>query len=449
MTPANDTVRLLAASGQLGYGIPVPAFEAGVAERPDMIGADMGSIDPGPHYLGSGKVAAGESGIVHDLALVLGAARSAGVPALIGNAGTAGRDDQLAHVLDLADRVLADQGRTARVVTMRTQVDRELLRERLRAGRVRSLPHVPPLTEEVLDATEVVVGQVGPERWLDALEFEPDVVLSGRSLDTAIFSAYAMRHGIDRATATHAAKILECTSLAAARPGRDASLGVLRPGAFDFRSCGENRPCTPRSVAAHAFYEQSDPSRIVEPGGHVDLRDARYEQLPDDAVRVSGSTWVPADGYAVKIEGARRRGWRALSVAGVLDPCVFARRAEIDEEVRAAVRRVTSGAQLRIVWSGGTAAQDGVAYPASVLLDVVASTEDEAMSAAGAAKQYLLHASYEGLLNNGGNVAFPFSPEVVSVGPAYEFSVYHLLELNHVSEVGVLDTVTIGKGQST
>ena len=50
-------LRLLGASGQLGYGIPTQAFEAGLARTPDMIGVDMGSIDIGPAYLGGGKMA--------------------------------------------------------------------------------------------------------------------------------------------------------------------------------------------------------------------------------------------------------------------------------------------------------------------------------------------------------------------------------------------------------
>ena len=45
-------LRSLGASGQLGYGIPTPALEAGLARAPDMIGVDMGSIDIGPAYLG-------------------------------------------------------------------------------------------------------------------------------------------------------------------------------------------------------------------------------------------------------------------------------------------------------------------------------------------------------------------------------------------------------------
>jgi hypothetical protein len=41
-------MRLLGASGQLGYGIPAASFNAGIERRPDLIGCDMGSIDIGP-----------------------------------------------------------------------------------------------------------------------------------------------------------------------------------------------------------------------------------------------------------------------------------------------------------------------------------------------------------------------------------------------------------------
>ncbi len=59
--PASGPLRALAASGQLGYGIPEAAFRAGIARRPHFIGCDMGSIDPGPYYLGSGRMATSEA----------------------------------------------------------------------------------------------------------------------------------------------------------------------------------------------------------------------------------------------------------------------------------------------------------------------------------------------------------------------------------------------------
>ena len=79
---ARRPMRLVGASGQLGYGIPTPALEAAIAREPDLIGADMGSIDIGPTYLGKGEMATAPAATRRDLRkLLLGGAqagRSAG-----------------------------------------------------------------------------------------------------------------------------------------------------------------------------------------------------------------------------------------------------------------------------------------------------------------------------------------------------------------------------------
>jgi hypothetical protein len=46
--PGLEALRVLSASGQLGYGIPAEALALGMERRPHFIGCDMGSIDPGP-----------------------------------------------------------------------------------------------------------------------------------------------------------------------------------------------------------------------------------------------------------------------------------------------------------------------------------------------------------------------------------------------------------------
>ena len=66
-----STLRVLSASGQLGYGIPHKALAAGLARNPDFIGCDMGSVDPGPAYLGSGEMATSPAVTRGDLADVL------------------------------------------------------------------------------------------------------------------------------------------------------------------------------------------------------------------------------------------------------------------------------------------------------------------------------------------------------------------------------------------
>src|SRR5262245_19173762 len=105
-------LRSLGASGQLGYGIPTPAFAAGLARAPDMIGVDMGSIDIGPAYLGGGKMAPTRQGAKRDMRKVLRAARQLDIPLIVGSAGSAGARPHLEQTLaPVRDRKSAVQGR--------------------------------------------------------------------------------------------------------------------------------------------------------------------------------------------------------------------------------------------------------------------------------------------------------------------------------------------------
>src|ERR1700712_5810895 len=94
---ARRVMRLLGASGQLGYGIPTAAFEAGLARGPDLIGCDMGSIDIGPSYLGSGHMATAPASTRRDLRKVLLAARRLDIPLVIGSARSAGGRAPFCH----------------------------------------------------------------------------------------------------------------------------------------------------------------------------------------------------------------------------------------------------------------------------------------------------------------------------------------------------------------
>src|SRR4051795_4436010 len=145
-------IRLLGASGQLGYGIPAASFNAGIERRPDLIGCDMGSIDIGPTYLGKGEMATAPEATRRDLRRVLHAARSLDVPLVIGSAGSAGAAPHLdATVAMLRDIARAD-GLRFRMAVMRADIPRPLLQQAVRSGQVSSFDGMPPLTEE--DITE-------------------------------------------------------------------------------------------------------------------------------------------------------------------------------------------------------------------------------------------------------------------------------------------------------
>ena len=88
-------IRVLSATGILGSGFREETLKRAMALKPDFIGADSGSTDPGPHYLGSGETLFSDSAYKRDLRLILLAARAAKIPAIIGSACTAGTDGQL------------------------------------------------------------------------------------------------------------------------------------------------------------------------------------------------------------------------------------------------------------------------------------------------------------------------------------------------------------------
>ena len=73
--PMTKEVRLLSTSAILGYGFPETSLRAGLERQPHAIGVDGGSVDPGPHYLGSGKPFCSPIAIRRDLRLMLNAAR--------------------------------------------------------------------------------------------------------------------------------------------------------------------------------------------------------------------------------------------------------------------------------------------------------------------------------------------------------------------------------------
>ena len=90
-----DEVRMVSASGILGYGFPEASLKAALERKPHMIGVDGGSSDPGPHYLGSGKTLNSRLAMKRDLSLLLRGAIANGIPMMVGTCGGAGGEPHL------------------------------------------------------------------------------------------------------------------------------------------------------------------------------------------------------------------------------------------------------------------------------------------------------------------------------------------------------------------
>ncbi|HRU04581.1 MAG TPA: acyclic terpene utilization AtuA family protein [Candidatus Brocadiia bacterium] len=449
-----DEMRILSPSGILGYGFPRASLERGLAGGLDMIGVDAGSTDPGPAYLGMGKCFVDRAAVKRDLELLIAAALGARIPLIIGTAGGSGAKVHVDGCLGVIDEVLRAMGKTARAALIYCDVPKQAVKDALKQGRIRPLPFAPKLTAQAVTRTTRIVAQVGVDMLLPALEGEPDIIVAGRCYDPAVFAALPVARGFDPGPALHMGKILECGAIAATPgSGRDCVLGVLRKDSFRLESLNPERRFTVDSVAAHTLYEKSHPYLLPGPGGHLDLSECRFEQTAPGVVQVSGSRFVPAPQYAVKLEGAARVGFRTIAIAGARDRIMIERLDDVYAGVRAAVENNFGQRPYRLNFR--TYGRDGVmgalepkptveGHEVGIIFDVVAPTQKEADTICGFARSTALHYGYPGRVATAGNLAFPFSPSDVSMGPVYEFSVYHLMDLDDPRALFPVQRLTLG-----
>lgn len=445
---------VIVANGMLGYGFREQSLHDAVAAGVDLIAADAGSSDPGPYYLGSGHAFVGDEMTKRDLLLLVKAGIDAGVPLIIGSVGGAGSDLHVDKFLALLREVIDEIGTPRKVVVVRSELDRQTVREAVLSQRVQTFETESPLSLDDVDEAERIVAQMGCEAYFPALRESPDIIVGGRAWDVANIAALPLMKGYPRGLTLHLGKILECGSLAA-RPtgGGDLIMGRLRGDHFIVEPTHPDKMCTVESVSAHTFYEKSDPVRLAGPGGVVDLSNTRFEQLDTRRVRVTGSTFQPSTRYTVKLEGAKIAGYRAITIGGVRDANFIA---HLDDIQSAVVEKIEQTLAGQVTADSYTIkfhryGLDGVMGPwepikqpgheVGLLVDVVGKTEAIAQTVCGLARSTLLHVSFPGRLATAGNVAFPFSPAEIPVGPVYEFNVYHLLEIDDPEHFGRMEVL--------
>ncbi len=437
---------LLSPTAILGYGFPAVSFENGLSCRPHVIAVDAGSTDPGPYYLGSGKPFVPRGAVKRDLTFLLRAARTLRIPLLIGTAGGSGARQHLEWCRRIILEVAEEEGLSFRMAVIPADVSRQKLAEALRQGRVSPLGPVPELTEEAINESTNLVAQMGVEPLIEALDGGAEVVLAGRCYDPAVFAALPIREGYDPGLSLHLGKILECAAIAAVPgSGSDCMIGFLEKRRFLVEAASPERRATTASVAAHTLYEKSNPYLLPGPGGVLDLQGTTFRQFDGRRVAVAGSRFRPVSPYRVKVEGARKIGYRVVSIAGARDPRFISALEEILAGVRERTEDNFSSERRRFRLAFHVYGRDGVmgkqeprpvaGHEVGIVLEAVAEREELAEAVCGFARSTLLHYGFPGRLATAGNLAFPFSPSDFKAGAAYVFSVHHLLTLSHPREI--------------
>ncbi|MBO6520674.1 MAG: acyclic terpene utilization AtuA family protein [Rhodospirillales bacterium] len=435
-------IRLMATTGILGYGFTEEAFNAGVAMKPDLIACDAGSTDPGPHYLGSGTAFVSRAAVKRDLGLMVAAGAAHGIPVMIGTAGGSGSDVHVDWVLDILREICAENDLAPKIAVIRTEQSKDRLHEKLAAGKIAPLGPIGELTGADIDDAVRVVAMMGPEAYQEALADGADVVIAGRGTDAALFAALPLMRGADPGLSWHLAKIIECgAQVVEPREGQDCVIGTIYDDHFTVEPGHPDRRCTVTRVSAHTLYENPEPFRLKEPDGTLVTDRCDFEQIEERVVKVSGSRYEPSDTYTVKLEGARQVGFRTVFIAGIRDPILIA---GIDDFVRSCRERIQRDVAalgiapgdftLSVHLYGKNAVMgelepqaDAPVHELGLLLDVLGRTEDISRAVLAKSRYAFLHTDFPGRMCISGNLAIPFSPSDMHVGPVYEFNIWHVM----------------------
>jgi hypothetical protein len=453
---ATMPTRVLVPTGALGITFDRAALARGIAAEPDIIAVDGGSTDSGPFSLGSGTSKYSRAATKSEWRDLMLARAGAGVPLVIGTSGTCGTDATVDWMFEITRELASELGQRVKVARLYASQSPSRVAMALAAGRITPLSPAPEISAEALGAMSNIVALAGAEQVQAALATGADIVIAGRTTDTAIISALPLAHGEHAGAAWHGAKIGECGALCTTNPTGGVILLEFDREGFTVEPLVESASCTPHSVSAHMLYENSDPYILYEPGGHLDVTCARYDALDARRVRVTGSRWVPGR-YTVKLEGATLVGYQTSILAVLRDPHYVAHAQMWADELHAFLacqiaQRMGLGddaysLEFRLIGMnsalGDMENRRGEPVEVGILGLITARTAEMAEEIGKLINPYVLHyplTKDEELPT----FAFPYSPAQSERGPLYEFALNHVMELDHPMQVFRLEVCEIG-----
>lgn len=455
-TAPHHTVRptkVLVPTGMLGAGFTPESVQRGIDLGADVIALDGGSTDSGPYYLGAATAKTTERAVGHDLRILLAAARRAGIPLIVGTCGTSGTDAGVDWVAAMVAKIVDEEGLGLTVARIYSEQSHDVILERLAAGRVHPLEPAESLSEDTVRRCEHIVGLLGHDPIVRALEQGADVVLTGRATDTAVLAAVPLMRGCPPGPTWHAAKTAECGGQCTVNPRTGGVIFEVDATGFTIEPLNPSSSCTPTSVAAHMLYENADPFRMREPAGVLDTSEATYTPLDERRVRVEGSRFEPVAPYTMKLEGSAITGYQTMALVGVRDPDVLA---ELDEWVADLTEFLEDGAVRVLGLDPATFSIEMRCYGANAILGdleprhdtpprevglLMLATASDQVSATAIAKfanPYLLHMPRP-WMRDLPSFAFAGSPAETPRGPVYEFVLQHVVELDDAFDLSRIE----------
>ncbi len=439
-------MKIVALNGLLGYGYSKEALEIAFSEKVDYVGVDAGSTDPGPHYLGSGKSFTDRGAVKRDLSLAMPKALEQKAPFIIGTAGGAGSREHVDWLVDIIREIAKEQSLTFKLGIIYSDVDKEYVLEKLDSGKIIPMSDEFPIDRESVEKSERIVSQIGIAPVIELLKEKTDIIVAGRMCDTAIYAAPCIFEGYDEGLSFHMAKIMECGAMCSEPvAAADVMQGYMEKDYFELRPANPERRCTVDRVAAHTLYEQTNPYLIYEPDGVCDLTNSVFKQIDDRTVRITGATFKDAKEKTLKLEGVKCSGYRTICPATVYDSETIKNIDFITKVVTDFVKENTKNSLPRDSYTINFKMSGGPESSLGIIMDIVGKTQEIADTVCALARSRMLHCDYVGRKSTAGNLAFPFSPSDIHVGPVYEFSVFHLAKVDSLMETARIKREVVGQ----
>lgn len=452
-----NSTKIICPNGHLGFApLKTDSFWLGVEAQPDFIACDSGSDDVGPGPLGTDTSCSPLAWQTHDLEQMLLASRKIGVPMMIGSAGDTGMNSRVdLFVSIIKELAIKHKLPKFKLGYFYSEVQKDYLFGKMQNNSpIKGLDERHDLTEAELDSTNNIVAMAGVHPFLELLEQGADVIIGGRSSDSAIFAAAAMSRGHSEADAYYLGKVLECASFCA-EPygGKETVLGEVSTGEVLVTAMHPDQKCTVASVAGHAMYERANPFHEFVAGGMLDMTNCNYEQINEKTTRITGQTFVPAEEFRVKLEGSGKVGERFIGLAGIRDPYTIENVDKVIDWAKTQVRDKfgDEGYELHYNVFGKNGVMGALetvkehnAHELCVVVQAVAPTAEKAEEICITGTRQMFYARLEDVKGTAGSVAFVLD-EVVPASPAHLWTLNHTVAVDdamelfptHMSEAGV------------
>src|SRR5258706_5042337 len=147
----------------LGSGFREESIDRAVELGVRMIGCDARPTDFGQHLLATAKSEFSRAAVKRDTSVILAGAARAGIPVVIGSAGGAGGDVNLAWMRDLVIEIAREQGLHFQMALIHAEQSKAAIRELMREDRVQPLAPSQPLTEDAVDGPLHILAMMGAE----------------------------------------------------------------------------------------------------------------------------------------------------------------------------------------------------------------------------------------------------------------------------------------------